>query len=75
MLIKSLVATLALCHTTQAAFFWYPEYRCIEDHVCAPSNSKRSDAATVELNLGLIGFEVAQKVPEVRSNCKKICMP
>lgn len=75
MLIKNLVATLALCQTTQAAFFWYPEYRCVEDHVCAPSKSKRSDAATVGRNLGLIGFEVAQKVPEVRFNCKEIRMP
>ena len=63
MLIKTFAATLALCQNAQAAFFWYPQYLCIEDHICAPTKSKRSVAAAAFP--GVVGFEVVQTLPKV----------
>ena len=58
-----ILAVLALAETANAAFFWYPEYRCVEDHTCIASKRAESEDA---VNDGLT-MRLAQRPRKVYS--------
>ncbi len=63
LIMRGLAAAAALVHTANAAFFWFPDWRCVEDKTCIAS--KRSMEAGVEGRDVPARLEVVQRLPQV----------
>jgi hypothetical protein len=63
LIMKGVVAAAALAHTASASFFWFPDWRCVEDKTCIAS--KRSMEAGIEGRDVEARLEIAQRLPQV----------
>jgi hypothetical protein len=59
---QTLFTALALFDLTNAGFFYFPKYRCIEDHTCIESRGVNGDVVGRSSDMS---FELVQRLPKV----------
>ncbi len=62
--LKGLVAAVALAHAATAFHPWYPDYRCAEMNTC-PSSKKRAMEERDVANLVGTSLKIVQRLPKV----------